>query len=158
MEKNKTHQFASDTCKPLPTLLACKSVFNFHRFSSKQWKPPALTARLSKLHKFPSTGWQPDYQTLIADTISCWQLYITLHHYTSLQWTIDSTWQLMEYSRAMRCAIAKIHRSSSILRTSSYSSRRVSRPGGAELRSLCIKIGYSEPTRAESREGKAPRP
>ena len=34
------------------------------------------------------------------------------------------------------------------------SSRRVSRSGwGGGLRSLCIKIGYSEPTRSESREG-----
>ena len=33
------------------------------------------------------------------------------------------------------------------------SSRVVSRADGGVLRSLCIKIGYSEPTRAESREG-----
>ena len=33
------------------------------------------------------------------------------------------------------------------------SSRVVSRPGGGGWKTLCIKIGYSEPTRAESREG-----
>ena len=33
------------------------------------------------------------------------------------------------------------------------SSRRVSRAGGWGLKTLCIKIGYSEPSRDESREG-----
>ena len=37
------------------------------------------------------------------------------------------------------------------------SSRRVSWSIGGGWRSLCIKIGYSEPTRAESREGTSTR-
>ena len=32
------------------------------------------------------------------------------------------------------------------------SGRRMSRPGGGGLKTLCIKIGYSEPNRNESRE------
>ena len=43
-----------------------------------------------------------------------------------------------------------------ILRVS-RSSRVVSRAEGGGGRSLCIKIGYSEPTRAESREGTSTR-